>query len=100
MLADRAEHQTHEAAVTALTDHQQVCVRRLVDENLRRSALLDVRLDEDRRLLAEFLLDDLKQTSALDEERMFAKEPAEAATDGADPVTGAGADPGGRSPTR
>jgi maltose/moltooligosaccharide transporter len=38
------------------------------------------------------------QTSALDEDRMFAKEPAEAAADGAGPVTGA--DPGGRSPTR
>jgi maltose/moltooligosaccharide transporter len=34
------------------------------------------------------------QTSALDEDRMFAKGPAEAAADGTDPVTGA--DPGGR----
>jgi maltose/moltooligosaccharide transporter len=38
------------------------------------------------------------QTSALDEDRLFAKEPAEAVADGADPVTGA--DPGGKSPTR
>jgi maltose/moltooligosaccharide transporter len=38
------------------------------------------------------------QTSALDEGRMFAEEPAEAAADGAGPVTGA--DPGRRSPTR
>jgi len=37
------------------------------------------------------------QTSALDEERMFAKEPAEGAADGAGPVTGA--NPGG-PPTR
>src|SRR2546421_105609 len=38
------------------------------------------------------------QTSALDEDRIFADEPAEAAADGAGPVTEA--DPGGRSPTR
>jgi maltose/moltooligosaccharide transporter len=43
------------------------------------------------------------QTSALDEERLFAKEAAEPATDGARSTDGAGpvrgADPGGRSPT-
>jgi maltose/moltooligosaccharide transporter len=38
------------------------------------------------------------QTSALDEERIFAKEPAEAIPDGAGPVTGA--EPGGRSPAQ
>jgi maltose/moltooligosaccharide transporter len=38
------------------------------------------------------------QTSALDEDRMFAEEPTEAAADGAGPVTGA--DPEGRSRTR
>ena len=38
------------------------------------------------------------QTSALDEDLMFAKKPAEATADGASPVTGA--DPDGRSPTR
>jgi maltose/moltooligosaccharide transporter len=38
------------------------------------------------------------QTSALDEDRMFAREPAEATADGAGSVTAA--DPGGRSPTR
>ena len=38
------------------------------------------------------------QTSALDEDRLFAREPAEAAADGAGPVTEA--DPEGRSPTR
>jgi maltose/moltooligosaccharide transporter len=38
------------------------------------------------------------QTSALDEDRMFARKPAEAVADGTDPVTGA--DPEDRSPTR
>src|SRR4051794_40791613 len=38
------------------------------------------------------------QTSALDEDRIFVEEPAEAAADGDNPVTGA--DPQGRSPTR
>jgi maltose/moltooligosaccharide transporter len=38
------------------------------------------------------------QTSALDEERIFAEEPAGTAADGTGPATGA--DPGGRSPTR
>jgi len=61
VLADRAEHQPGEAAVTAWTDHEQVRVSRVLDEHLRRSALLDARLNEYRRLLAEFLLDDLKQ---------------------------------------
>jgi maltose/moltooligosaccharide transporter len=37
------------------------------------------------------------QTSALDEDRLFAKEPAEAAAEGSGP--GTAADPGGRSPT-
>jgi maltose/moltooligosaccharide transporter len=45
------------------------------------------------------------QTSALDEDRLFAAEAAEPATGGAGPVTdgagpATGADPGGRSPTR
>jgi hypothetical protein len=38
------------------------------------------------------------QTSALDEDRVLAEEPSEAAADGADPATGA--DHQGGSPTR
>ena len=56
MLADRAEHQSRKPAVTALADHEQVRVRRLLDEHLRRPALHHAGLDEHRRLLAELLL--------------------------------------------
>src|SRR4051812_28779794 len=61
VLADRAEYKACEAAVTAAADHQQVGVRRLLDEHLRRSTLLDVRLNEHRWILAEFLGDDLDE---------------------------------------
>jgi maltose/moltooligosaccharide transporter len=40
------------------------------------------------------------QTSALDEDRMFAEEPAEATADHAGPVSAGREDPGGPSPTR
>jgi hypothetical protein len=47
--------------VTAGADDQQIGGRRLLDERLRRAALLDARLDDDGGLLAELLLDDLHQ---------------------------------------
>ncbi len=53
VLAYRSQEHPGEPAVAARADHEQIGVLGEVDEQFRRVALLDLRMHEDRRILAE-----------------------------------------------
>jgi hypothetical protein len=53
VLAYRSQEHPGEPAVAAGADHDQIGVPGEVDEQFRRAALLDLRMYEDRRILAE-----------------------------------------------
>ena len=61
VLADRTEHEAPEASVAAGTHYEEIGRLRLFDQDFRWIAMLDVGLNEHRRVLAQDLFDDLDQ---------------------------------------
>ncbi len=61
VLAYRSQEHPGEPAVAARADHEQIGVLGEVDEQFRRVALLDLRMHEDRRILAEDVPDRFHQ---------------------------------------